>query len=141
MTKEIAKELPPLVKASDTTWPKWKPGGDSESVVKSLTFYKTERMGWVIVTLLIGRGTRGQPDRYYGITLDGKVCRVGKGPHVKAIAEVHVRKSREEALKKYLDLYEKGMGDAGSIRDRIGSRRAQGQIMRAQGRHSWMWDN
>jgi hypothetical protein len=48
--------------------------------------------------------------------------------------------SRLKSLKPFLELRLKGQGDAGQIRDRISSRRAQGQVMRAEGRSSWRWD-
>jgi hypothetical protein len=90
---------------------------------------------WVIATLAIGG-----KGRTYGIRIStGTVCRVGAGPHVKATVTVHVRVSRAKALQKYTDLRLKGATEANQIRDRISSRRAEGQVMRAQGRHSWTW--
>jgi len=98
---------------------------------------------WVIATLSIGspgRGRRTFEQRTYGITLAGNVCRVGGGPHVLRTVRVYIKESRKVALKPLIDLYDRGMADAGMIRDRIGSRRAEGQLRRANGEHSWYWN-
>lgn len=113
---------------------------DKDKAVKTLKLLKTSRFGWVISTLPISKGKAGRSDRTYGITMNGTVVRVGNGPHVEDEGKLYVRKSRENALKKFTDLYDKGMSTAGDIRDRISSRRAQGQQMRKEGRLSWMWD-
>lgn len=100
-------------------------------------------IGWVIPTLLIGRASsrRGQTtDRTYAVTMEGKPVRVGKGPHVTATVTVYVRASRLAALRPFLDLRQAGAATAGEIRDRISSRRAQGQVERANGRTSWRWE-
>lgn len=55
--------------------------------------------------------------------------------------EVHLKQDNVERLRKYLELWTKGMADAGGIRDRISSRRAQGQMERAAGRSYWRWDS
>lgn len=94
---------------------------------------------WVLTTLLIGKG-KGTPDRYYGIGVaDSKVYTVGRGPHVVAEIEVHPSADNIERLRPYIELWKKGMEDASAIRNRISSRRAQGQLYRAAGRTSWMW--
>jgi len=106
-----------------------------------LTLYKTERFGWVINTLFISRGKRGQPDRSYGQAIESdQVVSCGNGPHVTETAIVYIRKSRAEALKPLTDMYVDGMKRANAIRDRRSSRIAQGQEMRAQGKHSWTWN-
>jgi hypothetical protein len=140
-TAVTAKELPPGVKLSDTQYPKWsekKP----DNVIATLTFYKTERLGWIVTTLGIARARRpGTADRSYAVTLDGNVCRAGSGPHVLAEVTVYVRASRKVALQKFLDLHEQGLAAAGTIRDRIGSRRAEGQLRRARGETFWRWNS
>lgn len=102
----------------------------------------TEQMGWCIPTLLISNARRGSnnPARTYATTLDSKPVRIGRGPHVKRIVTVYVRESRLSALQHYLDKQSAGAEVSNQIRDRISSRRAQGQVMRAQGRSSWRWD-
>jgi len=139
-TTAATTDLPRGVKASDLKSPKI---GDLASEVGDwgvLTFYKTQGLGWVIATLKIGGGRNGRDDRTYGVIVEtGKQCRVGNGPHVLATVRVYVRQSRVEALKRYIDLYGQGVADSNQIRDRISTRRAQGQLHRAQGRTSWYW--
>lgn len=97
---------------------------------------------WVIATLGISKSRRGHADRTYGIRVDTQtICRVGNGPHVTRTLTVYPRKSRAKVLAPILELYTKGCGEAGLIRDRIGSRRAEGQLRRARGERSWAWDN
>jgi len=150
MTKKTeVLDLPPGIKASDCkpeqwkrslTWEERKQHGCEEDT--GLRFYKTTGFGWVLLTLHIskpGRRSVSQTDRSYGITLDGKVVRVGKGPHVLKELLVYINKDNVVRLTKYIDLRNKGLGDAGQIRDRISSRRAQGQLHRQQGHTSWIW--
>lgn len=115
-----------------------------ESLPDVLTFYLVPGCGgWVLTTLHIskaGKRSPGTPDRTYGIGLkDGKVYTVGRGPHVTQVVEVYLRRDNYERLTKYVELWKKGMADAGGIRDRISSRRAQGQQHRAAGRTHWRW--
>lgn len=105
-----------------------------------LQFYKTDGFGWVLTTLKISNGKRGRDDRYYAVTMRGEVCRVGNGPHVKQVVNVYLKPDNADRLWKYVELWLKGAASAGGIRDRISSRRAQGQEMRAQGRSFWTWD-
>jgi hypothetical protein len=102
----------------------------------------TTGFGWCIPTLSISRARRANTtDRTYAVRVkDGAAVRIGKGPHVTECVTVYVRMSRLKSLKPFLELRLKGQGDAGQIRDRISSRRAQGQVMRAEGRSSWRWD-
>lgn len=97
--------------------------------------------GWVIPTLLISKTRRtGIQDRTYAVKVDGGgTCRVGKGPHVDETVKVYVKRSRLAALQKFLDLRTAGQVKAGTIRDRISSRRAEGTLHRAAGHHSWRW--
>ena len=133
-------DLPQMVQITDTTYPKYV-GEKTLRVVKTLLFYKTEKFGWVLTTLPISKGKNGYGDRYYGIRLDGdSVVRVGKGPHVTQEVTIYVTDKSATRLQRYVGLHEAGLGKAGSIRDRISSRRAQGVEMRAEGRHFWRWD-
>lgn len=100
-----------------------------------LTLYRTAGFGWVICTLAIN-GSRG---RTYGMTMDGKVCRVGNGPHVLDQLCVYVKATNLKRLMPLIELLRKGLADAGTIRDRIGSRRAEGQLRRSRGEYSWRW--
>ncbi len=143
-------KLPAGILESDLMRPAW----DSEEKLAkeadgwtSMQFdiWYTAKLGWVIPTLLIARaGAHSRPgamDRTYATTLQGSPCRVGLGPHVLAHFTVHVREARLAALKPYVDLRNAGQVTSNEIRDRISSRRAQGQAMRAQGRTSWRWDS
>lgn len=150
-SEKPTSELPPDVKVGDLKMASW----DSKDKIpwaelpalglesESLTFYRTTGFGWVLTTLHISnpgsRSRAGAEPRTYGVTMDGKVVRVGLGPHVTAKVTVHLSRGNLERLRKYVDLRTKGMADAGSIRDRISSRRAQGQLHRQNGRTSWMW--
>lgn len=99
--------------------------------------------GWMITTLHIANAKRRAPGqetaRTYAVDLKGNVVRIGNGPHVTHQITVMVRQDRLKDLKPLVDLYIKGCADAGAIRDRISTRRAQGQIYRAEGRRSWTW--
>lgn len=140
-------ELPPDVIKSDTEYPTHDERPDTnvpEDIrYQGLTFYKTKSLGWVLCTLNISSGRRrygpSTTARNYGITMDGKVCRVGSGPHVLATVKVYLTKANIERLGKYITLWVTGMSLAGETRDRISTRRAQGQVHRAAGRTSWMW--
>ena len=98
------------------------------------TFFKTDRFGWVLTTLLIGkagrRAPRGTTDRFYGITvkygkgMEHDLVTVGKGPHVTATATVYLKAGNIDRLGKYVELWKKGMARAGDTRDRISTRRA-----------------
>lgn len=106
---------------------------------RTFQLWHVQSFGWVIPTLAIGT-QRKAAARTYAMTLTGYVVRVGNGPHVLETHTVYVTNARHEALKSFLELRKKGAGDAGAIRDRISSRRAQGQLMRAEGRRSWRWN-
>lgn len=144
--------LPKDITAKDLVYPDYKDGDKLTTIQEgpeswnkrsaSFELWYTEQMGWCIPTLLISNARRGSsnPARTYATTLDGKPVRIGRGPHVKRIVTVYVRESRLKALQHYLDKQKAGAEVSNQIRDRISSRRAQGQIMRAQGRTSWRWD-
>lgn len=127
-------DLPPGVLAGDLKWPKY---DEKNRRLDSLTFLNVTNFGWCLATLAIGGGGR----TYAARVSDGAVVRVGKGPHVLRTIEVHVTEKRAKAgLQKYLDLKVKSLSDAGVIRDRISSRRAEGQLRRGRGELSWRWD-
>jgi hypothetical protein len=93
---------------------------------------------WVVTTLPI---SGGNPPRTYGIGVDdGKVYTVGRGPHVKAVVQLWVRKGNWDRVKKYVELWKKGMADAGAIRDRISSRRSQGILRRSSNPLNTPWN-
>ncbi len=148
-------DLPPDVKTSDVN-PKYDSANsltweDRKALIEragsdqfyDLTFYQTKELGWVLTTLHISNASRrssSQTARSYGIQLSSeKLCRVGSGPHVLKTVRVTLNKSNLERLSKYVDLWRKGMELAGSTRDRISTRRAQGQAHRANGESSWYW--
>lgn len=148
-------ELPPDVTAADLKYPEY-PEYDTPEYEAFLAARRGDHGGqlvfyhvpagrkapeWVLTTLRIGgAGKRGTTERFYGIGVaDGKVYTVGKGPHVTAVVTVHLSYKNIERLRKYVELWEKGMAYAGAIRDRISTRRARGQAYRAEGRTSWMW--
>ena len=91
--------------------------------------YYTQAFGWLIPTLLI-RTTRrmDRTNRTYATSLDGRPCRVGMGPHVLRSVAVYVKRSRFVALQPFIDLKNQGEIASNEIRDRISSRRAQGQL-------------
>jgi hypothetical protein len=139
VAKPAAKTLPFGLKQSDLSYPKrpktydWRKP-QPHDLLHTLTLYETERFGWVVTTLHIrnagSRSMRGAQPRTYGVTASGQVVTVGLGPHVKSTMTVYVSRARAEALKTLVDLHERGLADAGSIRDRISSRRAQGAMRR-----------
>lgn len=144
--------LPPDVTAADLRYPTAKNQlGYKEVEAMGLvatygtfTLYFVPKIGWVLTTLHISnpssRQSAGTSARFYGIGVsDGKVYTVGRGPHVTAEVVVHTTKDNADRLKRYADLWTKGMADASQIRDRISSRRAQGQLHRAAGESSWRW--
>lgn len=143
VTKKIESDLPPDVISDDL-----KSGGykDLFSEMKEgvqlpyiLTFYKVQgsriKDDWVLLTLPIDNKGRS----YVVQVSSGNLGRAGKGPHVKATVVVYLKKSNIDRLRKYLDLWFKGMIEAGAVRDRISSRRAIGQVHRANGRTHWSW--
>jgi hypothetical protein len=110
----------------------------------SFELWHTTGFGWCIPTLLISsnshRVARSGSERTYAARVsDGATVRIGMGPHVTERVTVYVRTSRLAALQPFLDAQNAGAGKAGTIRDRISSRRAEGVEMRAAGRSSWRW--
>ena len=134
-TQQIA--LPAGITEKDTTYPKGEPYTSDYDNASFEMFY-TERFGWVIPCLLISRASGRQhrmgatTDRSYAIAVrDRAMVRVGLGPHVKRAVTVHVRKSREAALKPFIDLRTEGSSNANDTRDRISTRRMQTSMRRS----------
>ena len=121
--------LPKGINASDLDRPSgWAP---------SFEMWFTAGFGWCIPTVPISHG--GQ--RTYGVRVsNGGVVRMGMGPHVTERVRVFVRENRKSALQQFMDLKAQGESDALTVRDRVSSRRAQGQVERAAGRRSWRWN-
>lgn len=149
-------KLPEGIEPGDLVYPKMKwddktgktsyNKGDSQLMYEEadggqfeLWYIEGRDFGWVIPTLMINSGHhRNRPSsdtrRTYGIRLsDEGLVRVGHGPHVKKTVTVYVKEHRTEALKKFLDLYAKGLEKAGMTRDRISTRRANTQSRRSSG--------
>lgn len=126
----VLSDLPPDVVAADLDW---KTAGPSHTYEEQkalgldydtgwtgeLRFYFTAKFGWCLCTLPISKGQGNSPPRTYGIKLSGEIVTMGKGPHVLKDVTVLIRPANYERLKKYVDLWKKGMADAGGIRDRI----------------------
>lgn len=106
---------------------------------EAITLYRT-KSGWNVCCLLIRGKGRQATDRYYARGLsDQKLWTLGRGPHVLEEITVHVSAANAERLKPVIEAYVKGLGEAQAVRDRIGSRRAQGQLHREAGHTSWRW--
>lgn len=136
-------KLPKGIVAADLKYPDYKAveGVDYEN--RSFELWHTTGFGWCIPTLRIGNARRSGPQyaaRTYATTLDGTVVRIGRGPHVTDTLTVYTTRATLKRLQPFLDLRHKGAMSAGTIRDRISSRRAQGQVERASGKSSWRWD-
>ena len=137
-TAPLPEPLPKGIKVSDLKWPKdYKDTFYTEDSHSSFELWHSTSFGWCIPTLLIGRSRRANQafsggERTYAIRVsDGGTVRIGNGPHVKARVTVYLRKSRMADLKKFLDLLQKGAGNAGSIRDRISTRRMRTSMQRS----------
>ena len=150
MIKKSIRVLPDGILPSDLSVPKGKNGfSDYEKLARhdmggiiQFSLWHTMVFGWCIPTLHIsnhGRN-RGATERTYAVRIsDGAVVRIGGGPHVTERHEVYVRKTRQEALQKYVEMQTQGELAANTVRDRISTRRAQGTINRAKGLTSWQW--
>lgn len=134
MTTTTAPALPADVKATDEKYP-----GFENYVGEFELWFAGE---WFVPTLEIsgGRNAAKYGRRTYAIGVaKGNIVTIGGGPHVTARRRFYVSKARAKALQRYLDLKERGLADASKIRDRVGSRRAEGQLRRAIGQTSWTW--
>ena len=128
--------LPADLTDKDTKPPaKWK-----DATGYSFQLWFIANLGWVLPTLLISRSNRGNADRYYAVGVgDKRTYRVGKGPHVLHVVTIHGCKRNAKVVAKYIELKREGMAAACTIRDRISSRRAEGELHRAAGHRSWRW--
>jgi hypothetical protein len=124
------KKLPQGILVADLQYPRR--GQHADKVRwedRSFELWYVPSFGWCIPTLQIRgvsrRSTQTTP-RTYAVTVnEGKVVRIGLGPHVTLRHTVHVRKNRVAALKRYIELRNGGAVKANTIRDQISSRRAQ----------------
>jgi len=127
-TTATKTKLPTGINVSDTKYPSYKSKdkvawGILPNNSYHINMVNTDRFGWCIATLSIGK------DRSYGISVDdGKIVSMGVADQTRKIT-VYIRQSRVESLQKYIDLFKKGLDDANSIRDRISTRRSN-TIMR-----------
>lgn len=154
VVKLLPLPLPAGVLAKDLVYPSYK---DRDKLVpwsirgNSFELWAVAALGgaleWFVPTLRIANASRRAGPgvttaRTYATRVrDGKGgFRIGRGPHVKCTVTVYVRQSRVKALEPYLALREQGQEVASQIRDRISSRRAQGTLMRAEGRSRWTWE-
>lgn len=140
-------KLPFNLLKSDLDYPKYKSHAtkkqyEEQRVAHTIRLYDVTGIGWVVATLKISNGGRSVDNsaaRTYAVDSNGKVWRVGKGPHVLQTVTAYVTNARLKNLSPLVELYTKGSMDANVIRDRISSRRAQGALYRSQGRNSWRW--
>lgn len=147
MAKKNAKpapklDLPPGIEPADLEWGPGIPYAERGDIPYELLFYRTERFGWVLCTLIIGgagKGATSSTARYYAIEVaTEKLCRVGHGPHVLAECRVLPSAKNKERLARYFELHRKGMADAGDTRDGISTKRAR-TAMRRRGLFGGDW--
>jgi hypothetical protein len=144
-------ELPEGINKSDLKFPAW--NGKNKlaySVANAgrLNFHYVAKRGWVIATLPISAAKRGSglTDRTYAVQVEEQatgehsIVTVGKGPHVLSTITVYITEKRLAKLQKFVDIYTEGLGDAGSIRDRISTRRAQ-TVLRRVSAGGGAWDS
>ncbi len=149
--KKPKLNLPKDIEAKDLTYPNLKERLTKAQRKKlealgfdyyetSFELWETESNEFFIPTLEISGARRGGSRRTYAVGIaDGKTYRIGKGPHVKAQHTVHLKKANFKRLLRFMVLKIGGSSAANQVRDRISSRRAQGQINRANGLTSWRW--
>lgn len=140
MTKD-ATSLPTNVKEADLKYPSRE--RVTHTLYCALVKFSPTSSRWVVRTLGISNANwrnREYGVRSYAIGVDDqKVYRVGKGPHLLRDITVYVHEGNAARLKALVALNEQGAEKAGIIRDRISTRRARGQLMRAEGRSRWTW--
>ena len=137
-------ELPKGILQSDLKYPSYK--SDNKLVYDGnhhgqLTLHYVTGRGWVIATLPISnaRAGSGFEGRTYAIEVDKKdsysdehnIVTVGKGPHITHTVTVYITTKRVSALQPFIDIFNKGLVSAGTIRDRISTRRATTVLRRA----------
>jgi hypothetical protein len=136
MPRKTSNNLPTGVIASDTEYPR--AGRRIDLIGCVLVKFSDGDVKWVVRTLNIARGRTSERSYAMGVD-DGKVYRVGNGPHVLKEIAVHVTEENKARLALLIQRKAEGEEAAGQIRDRISTRRAQGQLHRAAGRRSWTW--
>jgi hypothetical protein len=109
-----------------------------------LKFHLIKDRGWVIATLPISAARKNFEARTYAIEIEKapyadkhNIVTVGNGPHVTATFDIYITTNRLKKLQKYVDIYNAGMSDAGMIRDRISTRRAQTVLRRSGMASRW----
>lgn len=129
-------ELPKGINETDITSPKKYDALVEDWDKRQFEMWYTERFGWCIPTLMISRASSrarsagATTDRSYAISVkDERLVTIGRGPHVKRTVTVYVRKTRAEALQKFLDLRDKGSEQANDYRDQLSTKR-----LRSRGR-------
>lgn len=110
------------------------PRGLPSYIPTEMKLYRTEA-GWMLCTLYISspgkRNRSPSQDRYYAIGVgDKKIYTVGRGPHVLEEMTVYLSEKNKQRLSTLIELFQEGLSQAGQIRDRISSRRAQGAMRR-----------
>lgn len=128
-----APALPPGVLASDLKFPKY---SATNRYVGQFELLQTSTFGWCVATLDIN-AKRGRT--YAARLADGALVSVGAGPHVLQRVSVYVTEKTKERLAPLVTKKTEGEAKAGAYRDRLSSRRIEGQQMRAAGRTSWRW--
>jgi hypothetical protein len=145
-------ELPKGILKSDLKSPSWKSKnklvyeGNHRGV---LTLHYVTNRGWVIATLPISaaRAGSGFEARTYAIEVAKKpyssdehnIVTVGKGPHITHTVSVYITTKRQKALQPFIDIFNKGLVSAGTIRDRISTRRASTVLRRSGGLGGFAW--
>lgn len=93
---------------------------------QSFEVWYSQGFGWCFPTLLIKNATRNSnSSRTYAVTTDGKLVRIGAGPHILAKTQVYLKKSNLERLSPILELLRKGSSEANVYRDNLSTRRAR----------------
>jgi len=128
--------LPKDVRQEDTRYPT----GDARLLCDAgdngcLKFHDMGgRFGWCVATLVIGR------NRTYAITLDGEtIVTISTNRPGDAHIIVYLTTNNIARLKQYVDIHKDGLSRAHDIRNRVGSRRAEGQERRKRGETYWRW--
>jgi hypothetical protein len=119
-------KLPKGILKSDLKYPNYK----QHVYEDDFELWYTDRFGWCIPTLLIGRNRHGE--RTYATTLTGKSVRIGGGPHVRVRVKVYCRKLRKKALAPFVATRDAGQITSNNIRDSISTRRAQHALWRME---------
>lgn len=128
-------KLPKVFRVSDLSYPTdaqwlgWKilAGLRERGVSGSITLYHVINTGWCAPVLLIQKAGRrhsqGTADRNYAVCLnDGKIYRIGLGPHVDEKAVFHLKKGNLKRLASIIETISAGAVQANQIRDQRSTR-------------------